>query len=187
MVIERGIINEFQDLKETVEKESIFLYFSGTISQDALIGIGKSLRSNLRFSHIKQDQAIKIFSVFIELMQNIKNYSSEIIKVDNKSCGVGSIAIGELKDNKQFFVICGNPILNNKVTKLENRINRLNSMSKDELKQFYRQERQREPDSDSKGAGIGFIEMARKSSELLEYKITPIDDKNSFFTLKVTV
>jgi hypothetical protein len=40
---------------------------------------------------------------------------------------------------------------------------------------------------DSMGAGVGLIEMARKASRPLEYSVEKIDDKFSFFELRVIV
>jgi len=60
-------------------------------------------------------------------------------------------------------------------------------MDKDELKIYYKERRRADREGDSKGAGIGFIEMARKSSQPLEFSFQKIDDKHSFFTIKITI
>jgi hypothetical protein len=40
----------------------------------------------------------------------------------------------------------------------------------------------------SKGtAGLGMIDIARKSGNKLEYQFLPIDDKNSFFCLTIKI
>jgi hypothetical protein len=62
-------------------------------------------------------------------------------------------------------------------------------MDKDQLKKFY-QEKIREPlEKESKGAGLGLIEIARKSEvfQPLRYYFTTIDDCSCFFTLSVFV
>jgi hypothetical protein len=58
-------------------------------------------------------------------------------------------------------------------------------MSRDELKVYYKECRKKKKTDSVKGAGLGFIDMARKSSRPLDYSITPIDGENSFFTMKV--
>jgi hypothetical protein len=40
---------------------------------------------------------------------------------------------------------------------------------------------------ESKGAGLGFIEMARKVSLPIEYEFVPMEDDYSFFCLKATI
>ena len=41
--------------------------------------------------------------------------------------------------------------------------------------------------SDKGGAGLGFIDIARKTGSPLEYHFEPLDDKNSFFLLKTSI
>jgi len=60
-------------------------------------------------------------------------------------------------------------------------------MNKDELKQFYKKKRKEEPKSSSKGAGIGFIEMARKSSEPIKFNFEKLTNDSSFFTIEIIV
>ena len=38
-----------------------------------------------------------------------------------------------------------------------------------------------------RGAGLGFIEMAKKSSEPIEYVFQNIDNTHSFFTIRITI
>jgi hypothetical protein len=41
--------------------------------------------------------------------------------------------------------------------------------------------------SEKGGAGLGFIDIARKTGNPLEYHFEPIDEKNSFFLLKTSI
>ncbi len=60
-------------------------------------------------------------------------------------------------------------------------------MSKDELKEYYKAQRRKSPEEGSKGAGLGFIDMAKKASEPIEFDFKPIDEKVSFFSLKTVI
>ena len=56
-----------------------------------------------------------------------------------------------------------------------------------ELKAFYKEQRRLGPDDESKGAGLGFIDMARKASEPIAYQIIDAGNGAAFFTLKVII
>ena len=73
------------------------------------------------------------------------------------------------------------------VAALCEQLSKLQSMSKDELKRYYKEQRRKESCSDSKGAGLGFIELARKSVKPIEFDVKKIDEKFSFFSLKTVI
>lgn len=56
-----------------------------------------------------------------------------------------------------------------------------------ELKKLYRATLQQNPNEESKGAGLGIIDIARKSGKPIHYDIQTIDEKHSFFSLKAEI
>jgi hypothetical protein len=63
----------------------------------------------------------------------------------------------------------------------------INSKDKDELKLYY-QERLSNSKVSSKGtAGLGMIEIARKSGNKLDYEFLKINEETSFFSLNVKI
>jgi Family of unknown function (DUF6272) len=170
---------------KSAKKNNIMLYFKGAVSQEILVEIGLMIRN--KFSVEKQIK--KIFGVFIELAQNIMHYSTEIeySKRDNINTGIGIILFTETED--EFQIIAGNQIENSKEDSIINKINIVNSMNQDQLKEYYktqlRSNSENAEESGSKGAGLGFIDMARKSKNKIEYDITEIDKEKSFLELTV--
>jgi hypothetical protein len=121
-------------------------------------------------------------------MQNILNYSAE--KLENKEVTedelrIGAVVIGH--DENGYFILCGNKVYNSDIAGIKDKIDEIRDRNKDELKALYKERRRMEPVPGSKGAGLGFIEMARKSSEPINYSFTPIDNDFSFFTIRVVV
>ncbi len=164
------------------KKNNIILYFKGAVSQEILVEIGLMIRK--KFSVEKQIK--KIFGVFIELAQNIMHYSAEIeySHRDDKNVGVGIILFSETKSN--FQIISGNQISNENKSSIAGKLDKINSLNLEELKEFYHKQIRVEPEDESKGAGLGFIDMARKSRNKIKYNITEIDEENSFLELTIT-
>jgi len=170
--------------KSALDREGIIFTFCGPISHDIVEGVGITLKSQLAESDVKQTTAMKVFAVFIEQVQNVINYSQERTDFDS-DMGMGIIVVGEYED--KHFIVGGNKIRNSKVPVLEQNLRELVAMDKDELKVFYKQRRKSNTSEDSKGAGIGFIEMARKASEPLEFSFEKIDDDYSFFSIEADI
>ena len=92
--------------------------------------------------------------------------------------------IGRLEE--RFFVCSGNLVQNEDVNSLKERIDYVNSLTKEQLKKLYK-ETLRRTDSHSDSAGLGIIDMARKAALPLEYMFIARDERYSFFTLKVSL
>ncbi len=81
----------------------------------------------------------------------------------------------------------GNMIYNHTVPKLREKLVALSEMDKAELKKYYKQCLKEGPGEGSKGAGLGFIEMAKKASRPIEFDFKKIDEKYSFFSVKIVI
>ena len=175
------MITEMQGFYEQLKTEGIIFSFSGPISQNLLEGIGATLRQKMSLEETSTNVTQKVFSIFVELMQNIINYSVER--------GSGSEADPELssgilvigKKNDQFYIKSGNYINLAQKEFLEEKLPMIRKMDKDELKKYYKEQRRKEAKEGSKGAGLGFIEMARKASRPIEYDILPAADQGKYF------
>jgi len=161
--------------------DNVLIEFSGALSQDLLIKIGDVI-----IKKVEAGKLIKtIFAVFVELAQNIMHYSAEKEKINGKKLGVGIILFSE--DENNFSIFSGNKIENSKVDKLRDHLNYINSLGDIELKKFYKDRLHSMSDSDSKGAGLGLIDIARKSKSKIDFDILPVDRETSFFKIIVTV
>ena len=80
-----------------------------------------------------------------------------------------------------YHITSGNLIEKNKIENLENQLKKVNSLNKEELKLLYREVLENQEISDKGGAGLGLIEMARKSGQELKYDFKPFNEHFSFF------
>ena len=183
------MVNELFDFKQDLNKRGIFFCFSGPISQNLLVEIGSTLKKKMKLEDASSSTVLKVFSMVIEKAQNIIHYSDEKIPghpgTDSDELSLGIIAVGV--EGEHYFVLCGNMIENCKVKKLKEKLTQIQNMSKEDLKAFYKEQRKKDPDEGSKGAGLGFIDMARKASRPIEFDFKEINDKFSFFSVKTVI
>lgn len=170
--------------KDTLDKEGIIFTFCGPISHDIVEGVGITLKSQMEEDLVNHTTAMKVFSIFIEQVQNVINYSQER-ETEFSDIGRGIIVVG--KRQGKHFIVGGNKINTEKVANLENNLSKLVAMDKNELKIFYKEKRKTNNNENSRGAGIGFIEMARKASQPLEYNFDKIDEEYSFFSIEAII
>ena len=53
--------------------------------------------------------------------------------------------------------------------------------------EMYKETLKSEPEEGSKGAGVGFIEIARRASKPIEFDFADVDDRFSFFALEAEI
>ena len=91
------------------------------------------------------------------------------------------------KHDNEYIITTGNPIGNDKVPGLNGKLEQINGLDKEGLKALYKDIIKNGDLSDKGGAGLGFVDMARKSGQKLEFDFEKINDKVSFFSLKTTI
>ncbi|MBU3916513.1 SiaB family protein kinase [bacterium] len=190
MNIKNKMLKSLFQLNKDFHQRGVFLNLSGPLSQNLMVEMGGLMKRKMELAGSDASVIRKAFSILVELNQNIIHYSAEKEPNSNqneelKDSGCGIISVGCEGDH--YFLLSGNMIDQGNVEKLTKRLISLQTMDKEELKKQYREQRKKGPDEDSKGAGLGLIEMARKVNKPLEFKINKINDTHSFFILKTII
>ncbi len=176
---------DLYNYKQGLQKDGIIFSFSGPMSHEIIEGIGSAIRVKIGEGEGGDKKAaLKVFAIFVEQVENVINYSVEK-DYEASELSFGIVVIGQKDGN--FFISGGNKINTDKIPRLKSNLDKLAKMDKDELKVYYKEKRKAGKEDDSKGAGIGFIEMARKSVKPIEYSFIEIDSNHSFFTIKISI
>ncbi len=178
---------QLQNLQKTMANYGALICFAGRFSQEIIEELGDAVRKYLETEATSQNDTYNVFSVFIEQTQNIKNYS--VYKADSsfgdRISKSGIVAIG--KSEAGYFVSSGNVIETADAVGLTARLDEVIALDKQGLKKLYKEQMRKEIAPEAGGAGLGLIDMARRSNKPLEYSIETIDQNLCFFTLKAQV
>ncbi len=124
-----------------------------------------------------------VYHAMIETLQNMNKHSDEITQKGN--IGKGLFFIGKKDDS--YFIITSNKVEEAKKNSIKESIDLVNSLSKDELKEMYKKQLKEGRLSDKGGAGLGLIDIARKTEEKIEYQFLPIREDEYMFIFKVEI
>jgi len=123
----------------------------------------------------------KVYAAMVESLENIYKHQDFI---DNKAY----LPKFELYiDSKNLSMFISNSILNHKVSLLKNKLDKVNSLDKDGLKDLYKNTILSGNLSPKGGAGLGIINIAKVSENKINYTFASINDKHSYFTLNVLI
>ncbi len=127
----------------------------------------------------------KLFKIFIELSQNVSNYSENYHMVNNmQRIGVGELFLKE--SDSKFYFSTKNQVKKSDANILAERCEIVNASDYNRLRDLKREQRLNSP-GEKFGARIGLIQAVMLSKNKLEYSIEEIDTNFSHFTLTVKI
>ena len=188
------LASQLMDMRAMLHSQGVIFAYSGYVTEPVLSGVGEALKQKLTIDDADTKTLRSVFAVFVEQMQNIIRYSAEKARSSPppasddralKEIRYGILTIG--KEGTDYVVCAGNLVERSDVERLRARLSRIRDMSKEELKALYKEQLRAEPEQGSKGAGLGFMEIARRASKPLEFDFTDVDANHSFFALKATI
>ena len=177
-------MNFIYDLHRTMMSQNLILVYQGEFTQETTKSILAMAERNLDSTGEESSIKRKVFNVMVEALQNIVKHSDELVEGDVHS-HTAIFLIG--KEQDRYSIMAGNPIRKNNMPKLKSTLEHINSLDKDGLKELYKEIIKNTTISDKGGAGLGFVDMARKSGEKLEFSFPELNADYCFFCLKVNV
>lgn len=126
----------------------------------------------------------KVYFIMLESLQNITRHQD--IKTQESTDNSSFFVIQRLEND--YYITSGNIIENKNIDSLKSKLSKVNSLDKESLKEYYKETLTQGELSTKGGAGLGLIEMARKSGNKLSYDFKEINNEisNFYFQIKVS-
>ncbi|MBN1158142.1 MAG: SiaB family protein kinase [Bacteroidales bacterium] len=170
-----------------LSKGDVILAYKGTISSELINDILEAVEK--RLDEANEDSSIKkrIYNILVESLQNlfhhIEEYHQGIEEDLDPKFGVLVIE----RENGMYKVTTGNFISSKRIKFLKEKIDKINSLTRDELKDMYKFILNHQKLSLKGGGGLGLVDIARKSGKKLEYVFYGYNENYSFFNLTIKV
>ena len=177
-------MNFIYDLHRTMMSQKLILVYQGDFTQESTKSILAMAERNLDSSGEEGNIKRKVFNVMVEALQNIVKHSDELVEGQMRS-HAAIFLIG--KEENRYTIMSGNPIRKSNVASLEQKLHHINSLDKEGLKELYKEIIKNTTISEKGGAGLGFVDMARKSGEKLSFDFPEMSTDYCFFCLTVHV
>jgi hypothetical protein len=172
------------ELHKTMLAKNLILVYEGEFTQEITKSVLSMAERNMDSMGEESSIKRKVFNVMVECLQNIVKHGEDFNPLNEKK-QTAIFMIGKLDD--EYVITSGNPVKNDVVGILTEKLDQINSLDKEGLKALYKDIIKSTEISEKGGAGLGFVDMARKSGQKLEYDFTKINDEHSFFSLKTTI
>jgi hypothetical protein len=180
----------FERCRQGADRHGILFHYNGYFSQNIVAALGAALRQRLERLDASQGARRRLFSVFVELTQNVVHYSADALTAESAAeheVRRGALWVGG--SDGRYVVVCANPVQRSRQPRVRERLEALRHMSLEDIKAHYTaQRRNGSPADDSKGAGLGFLTVARDASGPIEYDFVDNGDAGHIMLyLKATI
>jgi len=159
---------------------NISLVYDGEINHNVIRAFTDLTNNELELKEEPNPIKKKVFNVMVESLQNISKHA-ECIDYDNQKYGRGILLISE--SDSSYNVTTGNVIKKGTIKAISENIDIINSKNKEELRELFKTRLSTGRLSEKGGAGLGFIDIAKKSGNKLEYHFEKISEDYYFFIL----
>lgn len=167
-------------LFDTMQRNSMEYAFRGLFTNKISDNITLLIQDCMNGMNCDTKIRKRAFIVLVEGLQNItRHQESNVLKYGGDIPGF----FVTQNTGSRYIITTGNSILNENIPALKEKLDNVNSTTDKELKALYRQVLNNNQISNKGGAGLGLIEMARKSGSKLIYDFVKIDDTQSYFFL----
>ena len=178
------------DFQNVLQERGIIFCYSGYITEMVLSGVGEALKQKMVIEEADTKTIRGVFAVFVEQMQNMIHYSAEKVMEEYTEgrpleIRYGVISIAQV--DGAFSVEAGNQIMKQDVDRLRSLLEEIRRSDRAELKAMYKDRLRGPSEATSKGAGVGFIEIARRASKPIEFDFLDLDDEYAFFAIKAQI
>ncbi len=177
----RAILNK----NELLDKDHILICYKGPFLDRVLTLLGEKINILLC-----DDPRLnkKVFSIFIELAQNIAYYSEERHQdkeTGDKTCGKGAFIISE--SEKHYTLTSANHIKKSWVPEVLEKCEMINKLDMEGLRKLKRELRNKPRHAGQLGGNIGLVDIAIKAGTSLNVEISSVNEQFSFFCLSIDV
>ncbi|MCK5536304.1 MAG: SiaB family protein kinase [Bacteroidales bacterium] len=168
-----------------MKDSNVSLAYEGEITHQITKAFTSLTESNMANDEDYSSVQRKVFHVMVECLQNISKHAEPIGNLPVSKDGRGIFMISKSED--EYNVTTGNVVSNDKIEELSEMLDNINSLDKMGLKQLYKQQIREGRLSPKGGAGLGFIDIVRKTGEKLVFDFLSINEDQSFFILISTI
>lgn len=167
-------------IRDKMMKERLMFVYRGVVTNENSVPLLMLLEKEMENSEFAFVGRKRLFMFVLESLQNVTRHS------DHNQFADMSLVVYS-KTGNGYTVTTGNVLPTSRINDLKSRLVEINKLNADEIRNIYRQMLSNSEFSSKGGAGLGLIEMAKKTGNKLDYDFVQLDDEHSYFILSKTV
>jgi hypothetical protein len=159
--------------------------FEGNITSEAITQILEKVEA--KFDEFNESPKIskKVYNILVEVIQNVYHHLDPIKLNGNLNLDERFAMFSLRKDKFGYIISTGNFINNSKIQFIKDRVEQLNSMTVDQIKELYKIVLNNEEYSLKGGGGLGMIDVVKRTQSKIECFFEPVNEEFSFYYFSI--
>lgn len=176
-----------QDYYKKLNEGDILLAYKGSISSELINNVLDAVESKLKDFNEHSKVRKKIYNVLVESLQNLYHHIDDLPEdfKDQFDPRFGVLVVS--KEGNRYKISTGNFIVSGKIEYLKDKIDKINSLDSNKLKDMYKFILNHQKLSAKGGGGLGLVDIARKTGNKLNYDFKKFNNEFYFFSLDVFI
>lgn len=173
------------EFHNTMRARKLMLAYDGEVTQQLTKAFAALAEQSLDKEEEDNMVKRKVFHVMVECLQNVCKHTDATETGDPLIPGNGIFLVG--RSDSHYTITTGNTVSSDKRASITEMLDEINDLDKDGVKALYKKQLREARLSEKGGAGLGFIDIAKKTGQKIGYSFIDVNEKSSFFLLKVKV
>lgn len=173
------------DFHQSMKKNEVLLVYEGEITHQVTKAFTSLTETNMQKEQESQSTQKKVFHAMVECLQNISKHSECMYCKENQEKRKGAFLLTQKE--KEYYITTGNIVGVESIDKMKSILDKINSLDHEGLKELYKHQIKEGRLSNKGGAGLGFIDIAKKTGNQLLFNFVSINKDYSFFILSCKV
>ena len=165
-------------LFESIQGNTMEYTYRGSFTTKVTDTILSFTESNLKNENVEKRIKKRVFFIIVEGLQNVTRHQST--SESEELASYPGLFVVQYKPDG-YYITTGNLIRSSNKRNIKKLIDTINKLDKNELKKYSLEKLDEGKFSEKGGAGLGLIEIARKSGNKLIYAFSKINNQFSFF------
>lgn len=170
--------------QSSIQQNNNKIYYCGSFTSDVIARLLNDIKNDPQLCTNSISLYKKLLSASVELLENIVRYSNKFESIDLPVECSPFFRIF-IKNDSILQIEAGNPVLKTDSAILGQYIDRINNMTKEELKTVYREILTNGQFSSKGGAGLGLLDIARAAANGIHYSLSPCTADFVFFRINI--
>lgn len=182
MQLDRTFLESVINLYDELNSNGIYIVYIGKFTNRVTSIFSSMLEEELDKKSEDKKTKRRVFHAMVETMQNIQRHAEEF---NGELYTNGLFMVGKMAHI--YYIITINKVNVKNKAQLSDSIELVNKCTVEELNEMYKEQLKNGKISEHGGAGLGLIDIARKTDNKIDYMYIPINIAEEYFILKAEV
>ncbi len=175
--------NQLLDFFKKLQGDNLSFVYNGRFSDAITEKLIELSEFNINNTEEVRKLRKKVTFIMMESFQNIVRHGIKKTGLDSGTAYPSTFLVRNR--GKAFYITSVNIIENKEVNNLKEKLDKINVLSKEELKSLFNKVLTSESFSEKGGAGLGLIEMVRRTGEPIDYEFKEVDGEKSYCYMRI--